>query len=232
MSTVLFPGNGTARPSVSGPDSASGPDPDFDSGDGIVDAAAAAAGQLVRTLGGHWPGPEPSGSVSGLRVGVDLVAVADIVSSVQRFGDRYVRRIFTDHEIACCRGPEPMPSNDDPDGTLDGYAYESLAARFAAKEATIKVLRPEGPRPEWRSIELHRAESGWCGLRLSGLAADLADRAGIDQLAVSLTHEASMGVAVVVARCGGRGGQDVHGRGRRTATFPRTELQPTDLPQE
>jgi holo-[acyl-carrier protein] synthase len=144
-------------------------------------------------------GAVPSVQTSGLRVGVDLVEVADVVRSVGRFGDRYVRRIFTPHEIACCRLPEQAVPAAPPHAAAPCYSYESLAARFAAKEATIKVLHPEGPRPEWRSIEVHRAEGGWCELRLSGLAALLARRSGLDQLAVSLTHEASVGAAVVVA---------------------------------
>jgi holo-[acyl-carrier protein] synthase len=226
MSTAIFPGNGTTRSSVPAPAPASASASDS----GVIDAAVVATGQLVRAIGGDWSGAEPADWSSGLRVGVDLVAVADIVSSVQRFGDRYVRRIFTAHEIASC-GPGPMLRHDHPDGADDGYAYESLAARFAAKEATIKVLRPEGPRPEWRSIEVHRAENGSCEVRLSGLAADLADQAGIDQLAVSLTHEASVGVAVVVATCAGYRGQDVNGRGWRTATLPRTDQPQTDQPQ-
>ena len=61
------------------------------------------------------------------------------------------------------------------------YSYESLAARFAAKEAMVKVLRPVGARPEWRDIEVHRADSGWCEIRLSGRAAAMADEAGIEQ---------------------------------------------------
>ena len=160
------------------------------------DVVRTATELLGRALGG--PGPAAPHSDPSLRVGVDLVDVEEVARSVERFGDRYVGRIFTAHEISCCRAdgrPGPAGLRD---AGID-YSYESLAARFAAKEATIKVLRPEGPRPEWRSIEVHRAASGWCELRLSGLAAALADRAGIDQLAVSMTHEASMAAAVVVA---------------------------------
>ncbi len=222
MSTLFFPGNGTARPA----------DPAAEAASGVKQAAVVATGELARTVGGDRSGGEPTDRRPGLRVGVDLVAVADIVDSVQRFGDRYVRRIFTAHEIACCRRPGPVPVDAHPHGAHDDYAYESLAARFAAKEATIKVLRPEGPRPEWRSIEVHRSENGSCEMRLSGLAAGLANRAGVDQLAVSLTHEAAMGVAVVVATCAGHRGQDVHGPGGGTATLPRTDLNQTDLPQE
>jgi holo-[acyl-carrier protein] synthase len=132
---------------------------------------------------------------SSARVGVDLVAVTDVACSLERFGDRYLDRIFTPHEIACCRTGDRSP------GVPRGFSVESLAARFAAKEATLKVLRPEGPRPEWRSIEVHRTSGGWCEIRLFGLAAALAVDAGIEELAVSLTHEAMMAAAVVVGMC-------------------------------
>jgi holo-[acyl-carrier protein] synthase len=127
-----------------------------------------------------------------LRVGVDLVAVADVVASVARFGDRYVRRIFTPHEIACCRAADDSP------GAPPRYSHQSLAARFAAKEAVVKVLRPVGPRPAWDTIEVHRAEGGWCEIQLTGRAATLAAEAGIDEWAVSLTHEPPLAAAVVV----------------------------------
>ncbi|MGD0881674.1 MAG: holo-ACP synthase [Acidimicrobiales bacterium] len=137
-----------------------------------------------------------SDMVSGtLRIGLDVVAVDDVANSVQRFGDRYVQRIFTSHEIACCRregrGGAGAPQ----------YAMDSLAARFAAKEAVIKVLRPVEVQPEWRSIELHRMRGGWCEIHLSGLAADLAVEAGIDEFSVSVSHEATFAAAVVVGRC-------------------------------
>jgi holo-[acyl-carrier protein] synthase len=133
---------------------------------------------------------------STLRVGIDLTAVAEVAESVERFGLRYVGRIFTPHEVASCRrlGPD--------DGT-PSYSFESMAARFAAKEAVVKVLRPIGPRPEWRAIEVHRAASGWTEIRLSGTAALLASRAGIAQMALSLTHQGSMAAAVVVGVCHG-----------------------------
>jgi holo-[acyl-carrier protein] synthase len=77
----------------------------------------------------------------------------------------------------------------------------SLAARFAAKEATLKVLRPVGHQPDWRSVEVRRHAGGWCTMALSGHAAVLADEAGIAELAVSLTHEGDVAAAVVIALC-------------------------------
>ena len=125
---------------------------------------------------------------TGIRVGADVVEVHQVADSVAHFGDRYLRRIFTEHEISSCSGP-PM------------VAAAGLAARFAAKEATIKVLRPSGHQPDWRCMEVSRHPEGWCSLSLSGHAAVLAERAGITELAVSLTHEGGMAAAVVIALC-------------------------------
>jgi holo-[acyl-carrier protein] synthase len=117
-----------------------------------------------------------------IRVGADLASVADVAASIDRFGQRYLSRLFTDHELASTGG-----------------RAESLAARFAAKEATIKVLRPVDANPDWRSIEVRRDASGACDLHLSGAAARMAAAAGITELAVSLTHEGGLAAAVVVA---------------------------------
>jgi holo-[acyl-carrier protein] synthase len=137
--------------------------------------------------------PGPRGSV---RVGIDVVMTADVDDSVRRLGDRYLHRIYTAHERHCCRVGYRAS------GAPHGYSIEGLAARFAAKEATLKVLRPVGVRPEWRSIEVYRTKEGGCELRLTGRAAAMAREAGIGQLVVSLTHEPTVGAAVVVGMCG------------------------------
>jgi len=123
---------------------------------------------------------------SQVRVGVDLISIDDVAASLERFGDRYRRRLFTDHELETC-------------GDRHGEGAAGLAARFAAKEAALKVLRPVGTRPEWRSIEVRRHPDGWCEMQLHGEAARLAREAGIERMAVSLSHEGAMAAAVVVA---------------------------------
>lgn len=123
-----------------------------------------------------------------VRVGVDLVAVDDVAASIDRFGDRYLGRLFTDHERACC--------------TTGGHVrVDGLAARFAAKEAVVKVLRPAAgaARPPWTSIEVRRQADGSCRLALHGSAAELAARDGLVSWSVSLTHEGEMAAAVVAA---------------------------------
>ena len=133
-----------------------------------------------------------------VRVGLDLVSVDEVAESVRHFGDRYLSRVYTPHEIDSCRR---LPGAGRRFGAL---AAESLAARFAAKEAVMKVLRPVGVQLAWRSIELHQMTGGWCEIRLSGAAAAMAAEAGIEELAVSLTHEATVAGAVVVGRCTSR----------------------------
>jgi len=148
-----------------------------------------------------------------LRTGVDLVTVADVVESAGRFGDRYLTRIFTDHELASCLGQPPPPGQAWSSGApLPWPAARSLAARFAAKEAALKVLRPPGPRPPWRTIEVRRAPDGGCDLVLTGEAARLAAVSGLCDFAVSLTHEAGLACAVVVAFAQGTGSGTGAGR--------------------
>jgi holo-[acyl-carrier protein] synthase len=127
-------------------------------------------------------------SVELVRVGTDLCSVQAVADSIATFGDRYLARVYTDGERAYCQS-EPA------------LAAERLAARFAAKEAVVKVLRPAAERPEWRSIEVRRDPAGWCDLSLTGTAERLAREAGIDSLSVSLSHEAGLATAVVVATC-------------------------------
>jgi holo-[acyl-carrier protein] synthase len=122
------------------------------------------------------------------RVGTDLVAIESIAESVRAHGDRYLARIFTQRELADCDG-----------------ASARLAARYAAKEATLKILRPGADDSiPWNEIEVVRNPAGWVELELRGRAAERAAVTGIGGLSVSLTHEADYASAVVIAELGGR----------------------------
>ncbi len=133
--------------------------------------------QAVRRRGGGRP---------KLAVGIDLVAVDEVQAAVAHFGDRYLSRVFTAHELACATGEEEVRARH-------------LAARFAAKEATMKALGPSDRLPAWRSIEVRQDENGRCALLLSGYAAELARRACLSDFAVSLSHEGNLAAAVVFA---------------------------------
>ncbi len=132
----------------------------------------------VETMSQQPPAP--------IRVGTDLCSVGEVAASIATFGDRYLSRVYTAHELEYC-GSDPELST------------RRLAARFAAKEAVVKVLRPREARPDWRSIEVRRDPAGWCELSLTGTAARLAREAAIGSLSVSMSHEGEMANAVVIA---------------------------------
>ncbi len=120
----------------------------------------------------------------GCRIGCDLLAVADVCDSIEQFGERYLRRVYTPREVATCAGRP-----------------HRLAARFAAKEAAIKVLQATDVALPLLSIETRRVDAGWCELELSGAAAQLARDQHLTDFQVSLSHEAHYVMAVVHA-CG------------------------------
>lgn len=115
------------------------------------------------------------------RVGCDVISVADIDASITRFGERYLSRVFTAHEQSVCNGDTRS---------------QRLAARFAGKEAVMKVLRPHDDAVPWTCIEIRRADWGGCEVHLTGAAADLAQTCGLDDIQVSLSHENEYAMAV------------------------------------
>jgi holo-[acyl-carrier protein] synthase len=114
-----------------------------------------------------------------IATGVDIVEIDRVADLLARHGDRFRQRVYTDREW------------DDSGGRV-----ESLAARFAAKEALIKAL---GSRePALREIEVVRPERSQPTLRLWGRAAEVARELAVSELAVSLSHARRHAVAVVV----------------------------------
>lgn len=125
-----------------------------------------------------------------LRVGVDVADARQVRASIAEFGQAYLDRVFTAHEQSCATGDEMVRAR-------------ALAARFAAKEAAIKVLRPaDEDHVPWKSVEIWRSASGSCEVKLSGQAQLLANRDAVTDMAVSFSHEGDQATAVVVAMCG------------------------------
>ena len=124
-------------------------------------------------------------NTSRLRVGTDLVRVADVGHSIEEFGDRYLTRVYTPEELSTCR--------------VDGsWTVERLAARFAAKEATTKVLRSVDGI-SYQSIEVSLDEFGAPELVLHGSALQRAEALGLQETSVSMSHEGEYAVAIVAA---------------------------------
>ncbi len=117
--------------------------------------------------------------------GIDLVEIGRIQHSMDRFGRRFLQRIYTDAEQAYCLRKR--------------NAAESFAARFAAKEAGAKALGTGiSHGVSWLEIEVVRAPSGKPGLCFHGRAAQRAARLGARNAALSLTHTAQLAMASVV----------------------------------
>ncbi len=121
-----------------------------------------------------------------LGLGTDLMETRRLQESIDRFGERFLERIFTAGEIAYCRRKK--------------NAAESFAARFAAKEAGAKALGTGISRGvSWKEFEVKREVSGQPTLHLSGRAAELAGAMGVRRVQLSLTHSRELAMAVVVA---------------------------------
>ena len=110
-----------------------------------------------------------------LGTGIDLVENARIAASIEKFGDRFLHRIFTEGEIAYCASmANPTPH---------------YAARFAAKEAVSKAFGTGiGKALGWREIEVLRDAAGAPSIALHDGASELAAQRGVKQIHVSLTH--------------------------------------------
>ena len=122
--------------------------------------------------------------------GIDLVEIARIRSSVDRFGERFLKRIYTEAEQNYCLRKK--------------NSAESLAARFAAKEAGAKALGTGITHGvTWLEIEVVRETSGRPTIAFHGRAREIADRLGMQSAALSLTHTGNLAVASVVLE-GGR----------------------------
>jgi holo-[acyl-carrier protein] synthase len=121
--------------------------------------------------------------ITGL--GIDIIQNNRIRESIERFGSRFLNRIYTETEIAYCNG------------CADPALH--FAARFAAKEAAFKALGTGwAAGVKWKDVEVQRLASGKPELLLHGHAFERARAMGATKFHVSLTHDQLMSCAVVV----------------------------------
>jgi holo-[acyl-carrier protein] synthase len=119
-------------------------------------------------------------------LGTDLIEIERIERSYARFGEAFLNRVFTSGEVAYCMKKKNFA--------------ESLAARFAAKEAGAKALGTGISRGvNWKEFEVRRAPGQRPGLHLSGRALEIADRLGIRHISLTLSHSRTVSIAMVVA---------------------------------
>jgi holo-[acyl-carrier protein] synthase len=117
--------------------------------------------------------------------GVDLIEVERIARSIERYGERFLRRVYTDQEIAYC--------------SRKRSGAESFAARLAAKEAGAKALGTGISRGvTWNEFQVVRERGGRPVLELRGRAELLANELGVRTISLSLTHTSSLAMATVM----------------------------------
>jgi holo-[acyl-carrier protein] synthase len=117
--------------------------------------------------------------------GIDIAEVPRIGEAIERFGDRFLRRIFTDGEMRYCASK--------------ANRVERYAARFAAKEAAMKALGTGwnyGVR--WRDVEVTRQHGGRPTMSFHGKAGEFAAKLGVKNIALSLSHTADQAIAQVI----------------------------------
>lgn len=118
-------------------------------------------------------------------IGVDLVECSRIQHSLDRFGERFLHRVFTDGEIAYSNSMK--------------FPARHLAARFAAKEAVSKAFGTGiGKSMGWRDIDVQKKQSGEPFLVLTGGAEALARERGITNALITLSHTDQHAVAMIV----------------------------------
>src|ERR1043165_1594555 len=123
--------------------------------------------------------------MSVIAIGVDLVECARIQRSIERFGDRFLHRVFTNGEIEYSMSMK--------------FPARHLAARFAGKEAVAKAFGTGiGKAMGWRNIDIQKKDSGEPFLVFSGPAEALAVERGVASALITLSHTQHHAVACVV----------------------------------
>ena len=114
-------------------------------------------------------------------IGTDIIEIERIRRVIDRYGERFLRRVYTEAEL-----------------NIYGRRAHSLAASFASKEAVMKVLGTGNRGVAWREIETLYHPSGKPHIRLNGRAKKEADRLGIKEIDVSLSHSREYATATAI----------------------------------
>lgn len=119
-------------------------------------------------------------------IGIDVQPIDEVEYSIATFGPRYTSRLYTENELDTCGTDLPSTAS-------------RLAARFAAKEAMLKILEAPDISAPWRSIEVELSANGRPEIVLSGDVALIAKCQGIVHISVSLSHAGGIATAAVIA---------------------------------
>jgi holo-[acyl-carrier protein] synthase len=118
-------------------------------------------------------------------LGIDIAEVDRVKASIERFGARFLQRVFTDAEIRYCESK--------------ANKFERFAGRFAAKEAAMKAIGTGWKGGvAWREFEVTREPSGRPTVRFHGKAAEFAQRLGARRASLSISHTEQQAIAQVI----------------------------------
>lgn len=117
--------------------------------------------------------------------GIDIAEVPRVAAAIERFGQRFLQRIFTEEEIRYCQSKQ--------------NAAERFAARFAAKEAALKAMGTGWNRGiGWREVEVRRERGQRPTIHFNGKAAIVFEHIGAKRASLSLTHTSEQAMAIVI----------------------------------
>jgi holo-[acyl-carrier protein] synthase len=121
-----------------------------------------------------------------LGLGTDIVEIVRIGKMIERHGELFINRVFTEDETRYCQRRKEC--------------YQHFAGRWAAKEAVMKTLGTGWTRGVgWRDIEVRSQRSGQPTIRLLGGAQELAERLGIEEILITISHCRTFATATAVA---------------------------------
>ena len=118
--------------------------------------------------------------------GTDIIKIERVKDSIERVGETFLKRVYTDEEINYCESRRMCK-------------YQSYAARFAAKEAIYKAISPQkGNDASWQDAEVCRYENGKPYIKLYGELKKIAEEKNIKNIELSLSHDDDYAIACVV----------------------------------
>ncbi|HKN62620.1 MAG TPA: holo-ACP synthase [Candidatus Acidoferrales bacterium] len=118
-------------------------------------------------------------------LGLDIAEIDRITAALTRHGAAILERLYTPTEVAYCESHKNK--------------FERYAARFAAKEAAMKALGTGWTRGvRWRDIEVANAPGGKPTLRLQGVAREFAEKLGVKNISLTITHSGNLALAQVI----------------------------------
>ena len=126
------------------------------------------------------------GKMTVLGIGTDIVECLRIAQMIERHGELFINRVYTDHEIEYCSRRKA--------------ATQHYAGRWAAKEAVLKALGTGWARGiSWRDVEVFSEKGGKPSIRLDGTAQEVSRRLGISSMLISISHCRSHATAYALA---------------------------------